>query len=77
MQPCTRHIVGSGDRDTNGTEGCIWEPLAENHRRNNCSKGGLVSKPAQGAQGRKQQALCNFMGNSTLEITFEIHLKDE
>lgn len=44
---------------------------------NNCRKGGFVSKPIQGAQRRKQQALCNFMGNFTLEITFEIHLKDE
>lgn len=29
VQPHTRHIVGSGDRDINGTEGCIWEAPAK------------------------------------------------
>ena len=45
MQLCIRHIVGSGDRGENETEGCLWEAPSQNYKRNNYSNGGFVSKP--------------------------------
>lgn len=74
--PYTRHIVGSGDRHK-WNRRLHSKCSGQNYKSDNCRKAGFVSKPIQGAQRRKQPALCNFMRNFTLEITFEIHLKDE